>query len=51
MIGTGSEARTLDYFDNDPPITSSSLIAKLRVEFAQSGDDGAALFVQAIDPG
>jgi hypothetical protein len=51
MVGTGSEARVLDYFDNYPPLTSPSLIVKLWVEHVGSGDDGAAVFVQAIDPG
>jgi hypothetical protein len=32
MIGTGSEARLLDYFDNYPPITSPDLIVKLWAE-------------------
>ena len=50
MIGTGSEARVLDYFDNYPPLTSSGLIVKLWLEHGGS-DDGAAVFVQAIDPG
>jgi hypothetical protein len=50
MIGTGSEARLLDYFDNYPPITSPDLIVKLWAEYTDSGD-GAAVLVQAIDPG
>jgi len=50
MIGTGSEARLLDYYDNYPPITSPGLIVKIWVEHAGSGE-GAAVFVQAIDPG
>jgi len=50
MIGTGSEARLLDYFDNYPPLTSPGHIIKLWLEHG-GADDGAAVFVQAIDPG
>jgi hypothetical protein len=48
LIGSGSEERALDYFDNSPPISSPSLVVKVWVEYATSGDEETALFVQAI---
>lgn len=50
VLGTGSERRVLDYFDNDPPISAPGLIAKFWVEYARSGDESPALLVQAIPP-
>jgi hypothetical protein len=49
-VGSGSEQTTLDYFDNDPPITSGGLIVKFWVVHPQSDDSPTALFVQAITP-
>jgi hypothetical protein len=48
VIGSGSEERALDYFDNSPPISSPTLVVKVWVEYARSGDEATALFVQAI---
>jgi len=49
-VGSGSEETTLDYFDNDPPITSEGFIVKFWVVHPQSDDSPTALFVQAISP-
>jgi hypothetical protein len=48
VIGSGSEERALDYFDNSPPLSSPTLVVKVWVEYARSGDEATALFVQAI---
>jgi hypothetical protein len=50
MIGTGSEERFLDYFGNDPLLSSPGLIVALWVEYARSDAETTALFVQAIPP-
>jgi hypothetical protein len=49
QIGAGSEERALDYFDDNPPISSSALVVKVWQEFPHTGDDeGAVVFVQTI---